>query len=40
MYIPEFWCGVIATIGIEFVVLVGYGIWQNLKGKNNGKEEK
>ena len=22
MYIPEFWCGVAATIGIEFILLL------------------
>ena len=22
MYIPEFWCGVVATLAVEFVVLI------------------
>ena len=26
MYINEFWCGVLATIGVEFIALIGYSI--------------
>lgn len=33
MFIPEFWCGVIATIAIEFVALIGVAIWQGCRGK-------
>lgn len=33
MYIPEFWCGVAATIAVEFLVLIGVGIWANRKDK-------
>ena len=33
MFIPEFWCGVIATVGIEFVSLIGIAVWQTLKKK-------
>lgn len=39
MYIPEFWCGVLVTIGIELIILficiAYYGI---KKGKNDEKE--
>jgi len=24
--IPAFWCGVIATIGVEFIALIVYGV--------------
>lgn len=33
MFIPEFWCGVIATVGIEVVSLIGIAVWQTLKKK-------
>lgn len=33
MFIPEFWCGVIATIGIELVTFIGVLIWFGTKGK-------
>ena len=32
MYIPEFWCGVLATMGIEFIIcatLIGIAMWRN-----------
>ena len=32
MFISEFWCGVIATIAIEFAALIGVAIWQGCKG--------
>lgn len=34
MYINEFWCGVLATIGVEFIALIGYSIQLYLKEKN------
>lgn len=33
MYIPEFWCGVIATIGAEIVFVVIYSIVNGGKKK-------
>lgn len=35
MYIPEFWCGVIACVGVEFCSLIIYSIYLNItkKGK-------
>lgn len=33
MYIPEFWCGVIATILVECIAIVAYGIYLNIKKK-------
>lgn len=33
MFIPEFWCGVISTVAIEFAALIGVAIWQNCRGK-------
>lgn len=33
MYIPEFWCGVAATIAIEFAALMCVAIWQGRGGK-------
>ena len=33
-YIPEFWCGVIATILIEFIILTIFGILR--RDKKNG----
>ena len=26
MFIPQFWCGVLATIGFEFLLLICYAI--------------
>ena len=31
MYIPEFWAGVIITVLVEFLVILGYGLWVNYK---------
>lgn len=31
MYIPEFWCGVAATILSEVIALVVYGIYLNFR---------
>ena len=33
MYIPPFWCGVIATILSEVIALVVYAIYLSRKGK-------
>ena len=33
MYISQFWCRVLATIGIEFIMLIVYAIYQNTKEK-------
>ena len=33
MYIPEFWCGVVATFAAEFAALIGYAIWLTIKKK-------
>lgn len=33
MYIPEFWCGVFLTIGVEMLSLIAYGIYLNIKKK-------
>lgn len=33
MYIPQFWCGVLATIMIEMVALIIYSIYLSKKGK-------
>lgn len=35
MYIPEFWCGVGATIIIEIAVIVAGVIYTNKRGKKN-----
>lgn len=35
MYISEFWCGVGATVLVELVSLIGYGIYINREDKNN-----
>lgn len=37
MYISEFWCGVLDTIGVEFVAFIVYAIQQSIK---QNKEEK
>lgn len=34
MYINEFWCGVLVTIGVEFIAIIGYSIQLYLKEKN------
>lgn len=34
MYIPEFWCGVIATVGAEFLSLLVYSIFNSVKKGN------
>ena len=31
MYIPEFWCGVIATVVFEVLLIIGHGIYLNCK---------
>lgn len=31
MYIPEFWCGVIVTVIVEFCALVIYSVYLNIK---------
>jgi len=31
MYVPEFWCGVIATIVFELILIIVYAINQNYK---------
>lgn len=33
MYIPPFWCGVIATIVSEVVALIAYAVYLDRKGK-------
>lgn len=33
MYIPEFWCGVLATVGIEFALLIMYAVYTTWKKK-------
>lgn len=37
MYISEFWCGALATIGVEFVALIVYAIQQSIKQNKEGK---
>ena len=31
MFIPEFVCGILATIGVEFLLLIGYAIFRKKK---------
>lgn len=31
MYIPEFWCGVVATVILEIIFLIGYSIFKGRK---------
>lgn len=31
MYIPEFWCGVCATIIAEIIAIVSYGLYHNFR---------
>lgn len=38
MYIPPFWCGVIATIVVELILIIAYAINQN--SKKRVKDEK
>lgn len=33
--IPPFWCGVIATLGVEFVIIIGIAIKQSIDKKRN-----
>lgn len=33
MYIPEFWCGVAATIIVEVAILVAVAVWPSRKSK-------
>lgn len=33
MYIPEFWCGVVATVAVEIVALIGLAVYQSRKRK-------
>ena len=28
MYIPEFACGILATIGVEILLLIGYAVFR------------
>lgn len=37
-YIPEFWCGVMTTIIIEFIILIVIAVYR--KDKNDGDKEK
>ena len=37
MYISEFWCGVLATIGVEVIAIVGYAISISFKSKKKEK---
>lgn len=38
MYIPEFWCGVAATVIVGFVCLIAYAVADNRKNKKKGKK--
>lgn len=38
MYISEFWCGVITTIGVEFIALIGYAIQLDINKKKKEKK--
>lgn len=38
LYISEFWCGVIATIGVEFIALIGYAIQLDINKKKKEKK--
>lgn len=31
MYIPEFWCGVVAVIVVEIVAVIGLAVYQSWK---------
>lgn len=36
MYISDFWCGVLAVIAIEYVLLLIVSIWRTHSGKRKG----
>lgn len=38
MYISEVWCGVLATIGVEFIALIGYAIQLDINKKKKEKK--
>ena len=38
MYISEFWCGVLATIEVEFIALIGYAIQLDINKKKKEKK--
>lgn len=38
MYIPDFWCGVIATVGFEIIALVGVGCIAKFRKTNTHKK--
>lgn len=38
MYIPEFWCGAIATILIEFSAIIAYSFYFNVRKKEKDQE--
>lgn len=40
MYISEFWCGAIATILVEFSIVIVYGIWTSVEEKKNKDKNK
>ena len=40
MYIPEFFCGVLATLAVEFLAAVVYGITSSRKKKESGNKDK
>lgn len=33
MYIPEFWCGVAATLAVEFVIIIVAAVVSERKGE-------
>ena len=33
MYIPDFWCGVLATVAIEIIGLIAITFWQESNKK-------
>jgi len=39
MYIPEFWCGVILTILIELVLVIGVSLVNYYTGGKNDEED-
>lgn len=40
MYIPDFWCGVLACIAVEFVVIITAALLISTKPSKNDKEDK
>lgn len=36
MYIPKFWCGVIATLFIEIAIIVMWTLYTDYKNKKKG----